>query len=199
MQYLMTQSLLNSYLYQFKCLDDYAEEAHKSFLNCLNRIQTPTTDAQQKGINFEKWVYHACDHEVDRTVKEIDCAAHIAEYVKGGTRQYIAHKDMEVSGLNLFLYGRLDVLKAGTIYDIKFTKSYSVGKFFDSPQHPFYLELIPEAKNFMYLVSNGSNVWAENYTREETPPIKPVIQDFIQYLKNMNLLDAYKEKWICRK
>ena len=35
---------------------------------------------------------------------------------------------VEVGGVSLLLYGRLDCLKAGEIIDIKFTKSYDAGK-----------------------------------------------------------------------
>ena len=54
-----------------------------------------------------------------------------------------------------------------------------------------YLELIPEAKEFIYLVSNGKYVWTEKYTREETPSIYPIIQNFFEYLNNLNLMLVY--------
>lgn len=197
MKYLMTQSLLSSYLYQFKCIDDYAEEAHKSFLNTLNRIYSPPNIAMQRGIDFEKLVYECTNPKniIDISTDEINTAIEIADYVRGGSFQYVASKTININGLDLVLYGRLDALKAGVIYDIKFTSNYSVGKFIDSPQHPMYLELIPEAREFVYLVSNGKYVWTERYTKEETPSIYPIIQDFFQYLDNMNLMQIYKEKW----
>lgn len=97
--------------------------------------------------------------------------------------------------MNLLLYGRLDCLKAGEIIDIKFTKSYDVGKYFSSTQHPTYFELIPEARQFTYLASNGSAVWPETYRREDTPSIFPVISDFLDWLRAVDLLEVYKEKW----
>ena len=72
-------------------------------------------------------------------------------------------KLVEVNGMEFVLYGRLDTLKAGTIYDIKFSGSYDKGKYVDSTQHPTYMELIPEADQFTYVVSNGQNVWTETY------------------------------------
>ena len=87
------------------------------------------------------------------------------------------------------------MLKAGTVYDIKFSGSYDKGKFFDSTQHPTYMELIPEADQFTYIVSNGQNVWTETYRRDETRAIRPVISDFVEWLNAVGLMDTYKEYW----
>lgn len=200
MKYLMTQSLLSSYLYQFNCIDDYSEEAHQSFLDTLNRIYNPTNEAVQRGIEFEKLVYKCTDMSNidDVSTDEVMSAIRIADYIDGGRFQYVASKTINISGLDLVLYGRLDALKAGVIYDIKYTSKYNVGKFINSPQHPMYLELIPEAKEFIYLVSNGKSVWTEKYTRDETPSIYPIIQSFLQYLENMDLMQIYINKWKSR-
>lgn len=64
MKYLMTQSLLNSYLYQFNCIDDYTEEAHQRFLNTLNKIYSPPNEAIQRGIDFERLVYEYTDTKI---------------------------------------------------------------------------------------------------------------------------------------
>lgn len=200
MKYLMTQSLLSSYLYQFNCIDDYSEEAHQSFLDTLNRIYNPPNEAMQRGIEFEKLVYKCTDMSNidDVSTDEVMSAIRIADYIDGGRFQYVASKTINISGLDLVLYGRLDALKAGVIYDIKYTSKYNVGKFINSPQHPMYLELIPEAKEFIYLVSNGKSVWTEKYTRDETPSIYPIIQSFLQYLENMDLMQIYINKWKSR-
>ena len=200
MKYLMTQSLLSSYLYQFNCIDDYSEEAHQSFLDTLNRIYNPPNEAMQRGIEFEKLVYKCTDMSNidDISTDEVMSAIRIADYIDGGRFQYVASKTINISGLDLVLYGRLDALKAGVIYDIKYTSKYNVGKFINSPQHPMYLELIPEAKEFIYLVSNGKSVWTEKYTRDETPSIYPIIQSFLQYLENMDLMQIYINKWKSR-
>ena len=103
-----------------------------------------------------------------------------------------------MGGLTIVLYGRLDVLLAGGIYDIKFSKGYDRGKYFDSTQHPTYLELVPEAEHFTYLVSNGTDVWQEKYRRKETPSILPIISDFLDWLTARDLLELYQEKWLAK-
>lgn len=93
------------------------------------------------------------------------------------------------------LYGRLDCLKAGVISDIKFSGNYEAGKFFKSPQHPMYMELVPEAKAFTYIVSNGSRVWRETYRREECCSVLDIIEEFVEYLRETKLLPIYKSFW----
>ena len=75
---------------------------------------------------------------------------------------------------------------------------YDRGKYFSSTQHPTYFEIVPEAKSFTYLVSNGSEVWTERYYREETPSIIPTISDFLEWLDALGLAPLYKEKWLAR-
>ena len=96
------------------------------------------------------------------------------------------------------LYGRFDALKAGVISDIKFTKSYEKGKYYDSTQHPMYMFLMPTAKEFTYIVSNGTFVWHETYTREETKDIFPIISSFLSWLEDAGLLELYKQHWVAR-
>lgn len=98
----------------------------------------------------------------------------------------------------MVLYGRLDALKAGTIYDIKFSKSYERGKYFGSTQHPTYLRIIPEATEFVYLVSNGVDVWHEEYRRGEVFPIEPTIQNFFYWLEDAGLAGVYEQFWQAR-
>lgn len=201
-RFLMTHSLLSSWLYAMKenPFEDLTTERkpYDEFLKTLRREPTETTDAMQKGINFENLVTAITDGNGDVNNNWYEAAERIASVVQGGQLQYKAFKDIKVCGLSILLYGRLDALKAGTIYDIKFSGSYDVGKYLSSTQHPTYFELIPEANAFTYLVSNGSSVWTETYRRDETPSIIPIISDFIDWLSVYGLLDIYKEKWLSR-
>ncbi len=221
-RYLMTHSLLASWLYAMN-EDPYADatterDPYKEFLDVLNRVPTPTTEAMQNGIEFENLVTDIAEgrfvpeFETDGTVNKssygngelmgydkyprwYDAAAKVAGIVRGGQFQYKAKKTVTVGGIEFLLYGRLDVLKAGTIYDIKFTKNYDRGKYFGSTQHPLYLKLIPEAREFTYLISNGTDVWTETYTPTETRSIFPVISDFTDWLVDHDLWKIYAEKW----
>lgn len=198
-RYLMTHSLLASWLYAIK--EDPFEDAtterdhFAEFLDVLNRVPTPTTEAMQNGIDFEDTVMSFVRGVPNLGGKWDDAAEKIASIVRGGLFQYKAKKPVTVAGVDFLLYGRLDALKAGEIHDIKFTKSYDRGKYFGSTQHPLYMELIPEAEKFNYLVSNGTDVWTESYTREETRSIFPVIYDFTDWINCNGLWKIYAEKW----
>lgn len=198
-RYLMTHSLLSSWLYaltenpyeNMTTERDSAEE----FLRVLRREPTPTTDAMRNGIEFEELVTDLASGW-DRDNKNWhDAAARIADKVRGGVFQFKGYRDSRIGGMDVLLYGKLDVLKAGTIYDIKFSKSYDVGKFYDSTQHPMYFALVPEAGRFEYLVSNGSQVWTEAYRRDETPQIEPIVEQFFGWLETAELMDLYRAHW----
>lgn len=196
---LLTHSLLSSWLYALKGnpYEDATTERDPmaEFMATLRRDPTPTTEAMQRGIDFENLVTDIVVGRGDRSNKWYDAANIVAADVRGGLLQYRAKKPIEVQGVPLLLYGRLDCLKAGAVIDIKFSGSYDRGKYITSTQHPVYMELIPEAQTFTYIISNGSDVWHESYLREETPSIYPVVSDFLDWLRAVDLLQLYCEKW----
>lgn len=202
MSCLLTHSLLSSWLYAMKDNPDEDMTSERDpaaeFMQVLRREPTPTSEAMQNGIDFEDLVTDIVLGKDCTTHKWYGAAAQVAGIVSGGRLQYKASKLIEVAGMELVLYGRLDVLKAGEIYDIKFSKDYERGKYISSTQHPVYLELVPEATAFTYIVSNGSEVWTERYRRDETADIRPTISDFLDWLLVQGLLDLYKEKWEAR-
>lgn len=201
-RYLMTHSLLSSWLYTMKenPFEDATTERDPmaEFLQVLRREPTPTTEAMMNGNIFEDLVTRVVNGCADPNEQWYGAAEKVARRVRGGVPQFKASRTIEVGGMTLVLYGRLDWLKAGEIVDIKFTKNYDPGKYFDSTQHPTYFEIVPEAQTFTYMVSNGSAVWPETYRREEAPSIIPVISDFFSWLTAVELMEVYKEKWVAK-
>ncbi len=199
-RYLMTHSLLSAWLYTMK--ENPREDATSEkdpmgeFMQTLRREPTPTTEAMQKGIDFENLVTAIIGGTHDTRNNWYCAAATVASIIDGGILQYKARKEICVNDMTLVLYGRLDALKAGEIYDIKFSSKYERGKYFGSTQHPVYLSLIPEARSFTYLISNGIDVWTEQYRREETLSIYPIIADFLDWLTVQGLMGLYREKWL---
>lgn len=199
-RYLMTHSLLSSWLYAMRSnpYEDATTEKDpfEEFLRVLRREPTETTEAMRNGIEFEDIVTAIANGEdADEDHKWFTAAQKAALQVKGSVSQYKAKTEIEVSGIRVLLYGRIDFLKAGKVIDTKFSKSYDRGKYFDSTQHPTYLRLVPEAKEFVYLVSNGTDVWTEIYRRDETPDIEPIIADFFAFLIDKDLMETYKKFW----
>lgn len=197
--YLLTHSLLSAWLYamQDSPYEDATTErdSYQEFLQTLRKEPGEQTEAMRNGIEFEDLVTDIVNGDADTGHKWYEAACKVAGIVRGGWLQYKAKKEIVVSGIKILLYGRLDVLKAGGIIDIKFSKGYERGKYINSTQHPTYLELIPEADKFTYLVSDGSNVWTETYRRDETPDIITVIEAFIAYLKENDLWEVYTSHW----
>lgn len=196
--YLITPSLLNSWAfieqsveyvresendtisYEDKC-DDMRKKAYDDFLKVLNRETIEQNEAMKLGNEFE-----------EETYKGNTC---FSEIVKGGAFQIVGKKHETIAGLDFILYGRLDVLKGGKIYDIKRVSSWKLGKYKKSYQHSFYLHLFQECNEFEYLIFDGNKGHIEHYYREECADIKDVINDFINFLNNNDLLDIYKKKW----
>lgn len=170
-KFLLTASLLNSWKY---CVDNGTIE---DFLTVLNREPTEATEAMQKGNEFEAWAIENLDE------------------LKGGAYQLVAYKEID----GFLLYGRLDVLKCGTVYEIKYTGSYAVGKFYGSYQTPMYLALVPEAHRMVYIIGNTSeNIYREEYTPAEVEPIEGIIKQFTAWLEANGLLTIYQTKWKAR-
>lgn len=201
-RYLMTHSLLASWLYMMKenPFEDATTERDPmvEFMQVLRREPTQVTEAMMNGNLFEDLVLRIVSGCADPGEQWYTAAEKVARRVRGGVTQFRASRTIHVDGMTFLLYGRLDWLKAGEIVDVKFTKSYEPGKYFDSTQHPVYFELVPEAQTFTYMVSNGSSVWPETYRREESPNIYPVISNFLEWLTAAGLMDIYKEKWLAK-
>jgi hypothetical protein len=210
MRFLMTQSLLAAWEYMFKSppphLDvdeiEFKEKAKERFLSVLKREPQGATEPMLKGREFEALVYEiAQGATVDERTPFYEGAKKIANIVAGGQYQVKVQKSVWIGKREFLLYGILDCLKSGAIYDVKFTskRAYYVGKFFNSPQHPMYLELVPEARMFTYLISDGNMLWGETFARGgEMRGIIPRVKDFLYWLEFDGLLNLYLEKWEAR-
>lgn len=187
----ITQTLLSSWLYSFTSDDGYED-----FIRTLNREKKQPTTAMLDGIRFESCVnnvldgaYISEDHEWYKPVTQL------ARYLDGSQQQVVLFKDINVNGVDFLLHGVLDFLKAGVIYDTKFSKTYRLNKYLKSPQHSMYLALVPEAFRFEYLICDGTYLYKESYPREIVDPIEPTIRNFMNYLDMHNLVNIYTERW----
>lgn len=143
---------------------------------------------------IKRTVYAAAPPEWDRGVNAV------ASVLRGAQFQVKVSAPLEVDGMAFVLHGVLDGLKAGTIFDVKFTNTKlgsmdAYGKYLESPQHPAYFELVPEAHTFQYLLSDGDDLYIETYPRNQTCDIRKIISDFIRSITLMGLLDTYKARW----
>lgn len=233
MQYLMTQSLLSSWQWLYKARDAHpydedkaeaaAEKAEADFMRVLRRERGEPSPAMLAGRDFEALCYDIADGRFRPGFSQNGAyepnfgevmgapelpptypgALQVARIINGGAWQVKASKRVSVGGRDFLLYGILDAVKAGTIYDIKF-KSRPLGSvdlpglFADSPQHAMYLRLMPEATRFEYLVSDGALLYTEAYERGDVAPIEAIIADFMEYLNRACLVSVYERHWAAR-
>ena len=192
-KYYITPTLLNSWQYNIKngTLED--------FIKVLNKEEFKPTESILKGFEYEKYMQENFEETL------------------GGAYQVKVSKEYG----DYLLYGIIDCLKGGIIYDYKYTKNYEVGKFFNNHQTLMYLEMVPEAKKMVYLITNkfeqkahisvpidNENVatvettveiFREEYTKDMFPEtMNSILHKFEQWLKQYNLFDLYKEKWKCK-
>lgn len=181
-----------------EALENHRDKAYKEFVDVLNRIPIEDNIYMQKGREFEDEV---CNDREDV----------FSPIVKNGAFQVTVKKNVMIDGEECVLYGVLDVLKAGRIYDIKrISKPYksTAPKYIKSHQHAMYLYLVPEAIDFTYLIGDANieskdetkrleeSHHIEHYKRENCEDIIKVCTTFIRWLKSMGLFGIYKQKWI---
>lgn len=191
---LVTQSLLSDFSWLFKKEDGYAD-----FLRTLRREPKEQSKAMFAGIDFEDRVTaYAHGEPLDERHKLARVVREVGDECYNGQFQVRLSREIVVEGVTFLCYGVLDCLKAGEIIDIKFSKTYDVGKYLDSPQHPMYLYLCPEAHAFTYLVCDGESVYRERYTPDITDHISTYIRDFMRWLEQRDLIDMYAQHWAAR-
>ena len=191
-KYYITPTLLNSWQYNIKngTLED--------FIKVLNKEEFEPTESILKGFEYEKYMQENFEETLDGAY-QVKVSKEYGDYL---------------------LYGIIDCLKGGIIYDYKYTKNYEVGKFFNNHQTLMYLEMVPESKKMIYLITNKfdetkysdanlkdiekieyavGDIFREEYTKDMFPEtIDSILHKFEEWLKQYNLFDLYTEKWKCK-
>lgn len=190
----ITQTLLSNWLWSYK-----TEDGYQKFLDCLSRKKTPQTKQMLDGIHFENCInsvldgaYIPDDHQWFYPIMEI------TDLLAKSQKQVNLFREIVVNDVPFLLHGVLDFLKEGVIYDTKFSKTYKVGKYKNSPQTPMYFALVPEAYQFTYVICDGKWVYKESYRPDEVVPIETTIQQFMDFLEQRNLIQIYCENWKVR-
>lgn len=189
----VTKSLLDAWLYSFK-----VEDGWDKFLLTLNRQKTPPTEAMLDGTRYENCLNRVLDGEVIPEDHEwYSVITEMAKELHNSQQQVTLFRDTVVGDQPILLHGVLDYLREGHIWDCKYSKRYQLNKYFweYTSQTSMYLALVPEARDFTYIVSDGKYVYRERYPREIVPPIEPTIKNFIEFCDKQNLRKTLEEKW----
>lgn len=190
-KFLITQSLLSAWQWSYK-----TENGYDDFLKTLRRERTPPTKAMLEGIRFENCLNAVLNGETIYAEHEwFKPITQLALTLVGAQQQVKVSRDIVVADVQFVLYGVLDFLKAGIVYDTKYSKTYRVGKYLDSPQHPAYLALVPEAYEFQYKICDGEYVYTETYTPDQVEPIEKTIRQFMNFLDRQALVKLFCENW----
>jgi hypothetical protein len=211
-KYLITTTLINSFQYYINDKFKSPADSRADFLKTLSKEKFEPNEAMQKGIDFENDINLACQgkyqfydfgckDEEEKGLNAVLSYEHIvsslANIVKDGLWQETCKKELKIGNQEFLLYGRMDVIKRDTIYDIKYTSNYELGKFLGSAQHLIYLYCTGLPK-FKYLISNGKDFWIEDYFNNINieNEIKSKINDFLSYLENdSEAKNLFETKW----
>ena len=191
MRFRLTKTLVDSWYWSYR-LDD----GWDTFMKVLNREPIQPSVKMLQGTQFENCLNNVLDgNPISEDHEWYGVITQLAEYLDGSQQQVVLTRGITVDGVDFLVHGVLDYLRAGVIYDLKFTKNYHLNKYLHSSQHPFYMYLVPEARRFEYCVSNGTDVFFEKYPRYIIPEAEDIIRDFMKFLDKQNLVDTYCEKW----
>lgn len=189
----ITKTLLDSWLWSYK-----RDDGWEDFLSTLNRDRKPPTKAMLDGTRFENCLNNVLngekipqDHEWYKPIEEMSIELFHAQ------QQVVLFQECVVDDQQFLLHGVLDYLRAGRIWDCKFTKNYHLNKYYwdGTAQTSMYFALVPEAYDFTYIISDGKWVYRERYPREIVPPVENYIKYFMKFLKQHGLWEVYAEKW----
>ena len=213
----ITHSLLSAWDYATN--DRAGDDSLAEFVKTLKREPKERTKAMQAGIDFEDEVtFYATNGYLKyddapkmqvitamgdtiiqdvRTYSEAERKAitRFGEKVRFAAPQVRAEKEVKIGGMDFLLVGVADYLKAGIIYDTKRISRYEYGRYVGNTQHPMYFELFPESMRFDYLIFDGYQTHIETFRRADCEPIQNYILRFISDLRDVGLLETYKEHW----
>ena len=165
----MTRVLVTPSLHaSWRWFMDSETSEKQEFLDVLNKVERPPSEAMLLGRKFEEDVFAACNDGYEQSDKPHydNCVFEAAEHVYGGLWQEKVYFPARVSGYDILLYGKADVIKRDWIYDLKRVKNYDLGKFTGSIQHPVYMHC-SSIGNFRYVVTDGNHLWLEDYRFDE--------------------------------
>jgi hypothetical protein len=193
--YLLTQSLLSAWLWSYKL-----ETGYEDFLKTLRREPIQQNKAMLEGIRFENCLNAVLNGaEIEPTHEWYKPIMELYPTLYGSQQQASPSCEMVIDGVRFVLYGKLDYLKAGIIYDTKYSPRYpskgNVNNYIDSPQHPMYFALVPEAREFQYKICDGTYIYTETYRPDEVEPIERTIKHFMDFLDKQDLIKTYYEFW----
>lgn len=190
--YKISATLINSYL---NMRSKRYPDSDQQFIDMLKRIPLKDSYALKRGNDFEKAVWKYSYEPFHEIVKSCDTQVFVEKEIP------LSEEDFDLKLVGFIDFATKD---RKIIYDTKRVNKWSDEKYDSSVQHDFYLWAIPESERFFYLVGSGLKWKSDEYFEVEYGRPTPkelekrcldVINDFINYLKNNDLMDIYKKHY----
>ncbi len=180
--YRIYPTLLNSFAYyETQTLDSQGNILVdvQEMLDRINRVRKPTTQAQQRGIDFEKAVVTG-ENEDDFKEGIIE-KARLLLPPKYKTQFY-----SEARYKNCLIYGYVDLVGADRAVDLKSTRKYEPNRFAFNHQNFYLLGLEKYGiKSLDYVITDFEEVYQETYVLDsyDFKPLYQQVDNFVDFLE----------------
>lgn len=180
--YRIYPTLLNSFAYyEAQTLDSKGNILvdTQEMLDRINRVRKPTTQAQQRGIDFEKAVVTG-ENEDDFKEGIIE-KARLLLPPKYKTQFYSESKYK-----NCLIYGYVDLVGADRAVDLKSTHFYEPNRFALNHQNFYLLGLKKHGvKTLDYVITDFEEVYQETYSFDtyDFTPLYKQLDNFVDFLE----------------
>jgi uncharacterized protein Usg len=184
--YRIYPTLLNSFAYyESKILDSQGNILvdTQEMLDRINRVRKPTTQAQQRGIDFEKAVVTG-ENEDDFKERIIEKARALLP------QKYKTQFYSEARYKNCLIYGYVDLVGGDRAVDLKSTRMYEPNRFALNHQNFYLLGLEKYGiRTLDYVITDFEEVYQETYLLDsyDFKPLFQQVDNFVDFLEQHKL------------
>lgn len=145
----------------------------------INRVPTPTTAAQERGISFEEAVVKGTDE--DRF--DPDILAKVRKLLPRPIVDVQVYCQWEIE--DVLFYGYVDLIGKYKAVDLKTTKAYQKDRYLNNHQNLYLHALKRKGIRLMeYVITDFTDVYVESYPL--THPIERQLEEIRQFKQFLN-------------
>lgn len=146
----------------------------QELIDSINRVPTPTTAAQERGISFEEAIIKGTNEERF----DPDIVKKVRKLLPRPIVETQVYCQLEIE--DVLFYGYVDLIGKFKAVDLKTTASYQPGRYVHNHQNLYLHALKRKGIKLMeYVVTDFSDVYVESYTL--THPIDKQIEEIRQF------------------
>lgn len=174
------------------------EDAFQELINKINRAPRETSEAAQKGIDFEKAVVDKVNHNKAPLQNEA-IVNEFATLLDNFAFQLFTEANLDTDYGTVNMYGYVDAIGKNYAVDIKTTSQYAMPKYLHNTQHLTYMYCLRQqgikVDTFRYLSTDFNRVFFEDYTYNKNTEnhLRAKVHAFIEFLEaHKNLITDKK-------